>query len=173
MSRLEERVNRAPETAGVGLLLVAGAVLLGSLFFLDNYHDFYWSHPAVFIILTLTGVSCALAGGILLGKSLHSAWHQDGSRALPITCTGIGIVSAAAGTMAGVVAIGLAAGVSSTGYWGHPVHSYDGDYTIMGWQILTFQLSVLLETLGGFFVALGLSARWRRPGIHWTDRNAP
>jgi hypothetical protein len=144
--------------AYLGLLLVAVAVLLSSLFFLDDYHDFFWSNPAVFIIFTTAGVCSALAGGALVGRNLLPVW-QGRRKALTGIFIGIGAVLAIVGVLLGVAAIGLAIGVSFTGYWGHPVNDYEGDYLIMGLQVVIFQLSIVPEIAGGFLFGFGLLMR--------------
>ena len=144
--------------AYLGLLLVAVAVLLSSLFFIDDYHDFFWSNPAVFIIFTTIGVLSALTGGALVGRNLLPSW-PGGSRKWTGLSIGIGAVFGFVGALLGMAAIGLAIGVSFTGYWGNPVHDYSGDYLIMGLQVVIFQLSIVPEIIGGFLFGLGLLMR--------------
>lgn len=148
------KLNRAY----LGLLLVAVAVLLTSLFFIDDYHDFFWSNPAVFIIFTAAGVSSALIGGALVGRNLLPAWPR-GSRTWTGIAIGIGVVFGFVGALLGMAAVGLAIGVSFTGYWGNPVYDYNGDYLIMGLQVVIFQLSIVPEIVGGFLFGLGLLMR--------------
>lgn len=150
----QNKVNKAY----LGLLLVAVAVLLTSLFLLDGYHDFFWSNPAVFIIFTTVGVASALAGGMLVGRNILSSW-QAGSSVMSRLSIGLGTVFALVGLLLGVAAIGLAIGVSFTGYWGEPVYDYNGDYLIMGLQVVIFQLSIVPEIIGGFLVGFGLLMR--------------
>jgi hypothetical protein len=144
--------------AYLGLLLVAVAVLLTSLFLLDGYDDFFWSNPAVFIIFTMAGVASAVAGGALVGRNILPSW-QAGSSVMHRLSIGIGAAFALIGLLLGVAAIGLAIGVSFTGYWGKPVHDYNGDYLIMGLQVMIFQLSIVPEIIGGFLVGFGLLMR--------------
>jgi len=148
------KLNRAY----LGLLLVAVAVLLTSLFFIDDYHDFFWSNPAVFTIFTAAGVSSALIGGALVGRNLLPAW-PTGSRTWTGIAIGIGVVFGFVGALLGMAAVGLAIGVSFTGYWGNPVYDYNGDYLIMGLQVVIFQLSIVPEIIGGFLFGLGLLMR--------------
>jgi|GEM_PF-3518783 len=150
--------QRKLNKAYFGLLLVGVAVLLSSLFLIDGYHDFFWSNPAVFIIFTTIGVCSALSGGALVGRDLLPAW-PGGSKRFASVAIGIGAVFAILGTLLGAAAIGLAIGVSFTGYWGNPVYDYNGDYLIMGLQVVIFQLSIVPEIIGGFLFGLGLLMR--------------
>ena len=109
--------------AWLGLFLVLVAALLGSLFYARSHHDLYWLNPAVFILYTTIGVASASAGGFLLGKHLVVG-REGGVGALYRLSTGLGIVVALVGSMLGVVAIGLAIGISTTGYWGSAPDDY-------------------------------------------------
>ena len=141
--------------AWLGVLLVLLALLSGSLFFVRGYHDLYWLNPAVFIILTIIGVASALAGGFLVGRNL--IMRQKGRvGALRSLWTGAGVLVALLGVVLGTLAIGLALGVSATGYWGQAPYDYNGDYMIMGLQIMAFQASIVPEIVGGFLVGAGL-----------------
>ena len=146
--------------AWLGVLLVLLALLSGSLFFVRSYHDLYWSNPAVFILLPVIGVASAPAGGFLLGRNL--GMRQQGSadvlRSLSIA---VGIPVALVGAVLGVMAVGLALGVSNTGYWGQPPYdyNYNGDYMIMGFQIMAFQAAIAPDIIGGFLIGFGLQMK--------------
>jgi hypothetical protein len=60
------------------------------------------------------------------------------------------------GVVLGTLAIGLALGVSATGYWGQAPYDYNGDYMIMGLQIMVFQASIVPDIVDGFLVGAGL-----------------
>ena len=139
----------------LGSLLVLISIFLGSLFFVRGYHDIYWSHPATFIFLTMIGVCSALGGGFLVGSSLGG--ERKGMFASLLL--GLGALIALAGGLPGSVALYLAFGVAGTGYWGEAPDSYNGDYSVMGLQILAFQVSIPLEIVGGFL--FGLSGQKR------------
>ncbi len=126
---------------------------------MKSYHDFYWSHLAVFILLTIVGVFCAFYGSFLLGNSLLAAGGSK--RQLTGLLTISGAVIALGGVLLGLAAIALAVAISGTGYWGSAPYDYSGDYLIMGWQILALRLSILLGVVGGFLVGFGL----RRKGV--------
>jgi hypothetical protein len=142
----------------IGLSMVFTSVILGGLFFMKSYHDVYWSHPAIFILLTIVGVFCALYGSFLLGNSLLAGGSK---RQLTGLLTVSGAVIALGGVLLGLAAIALAIAISGTGYWGSAPYDYSGDYLIMGWQILALRLSILLGIVGGFLVGFGL----RRKGV--------
>ena len=124
---------------------------------MKSYHDFYWSHPAVFILLTIMGVFCALYGSFLLGNSLLSPGESKGQLTGLLTVSGA--IIALGGVLLGLAAIALAVAISSTGYWGSAAYDYSGDYLIMGWQILALRLSILLGIVGGFLVGFGLKMK--------------
>ncbi len=131
-----------------GLFLVALSILLGSLFFAKGYHDFYWSHPAIFIVITIIVVSSALCGSFLVGNTLHLVKVSQGL--LRRFLTGIGTFVSIAGGLLGLVAISMATAISCTGYWGNPApYEYSGDYLIMGLQIFVLRVSIPLEVIGG------------------------
>jgi hypothetical protein len=143
----------------IGLSMVFTSVILGGLLFLKSYHNVYWSHPAIFILLTIIGVFCASYGSFLLGNS----WLATGEskRSLAGLLTILGAIIALGGVLLGLAAIALAIAISGTGYWGSAPYDYSGDYLIMGWQILALRLSILPGIVGGFGVGLGL----RRKGV--------
>ncbi len=142
----------------VGLILCLLALLLGSLFFIKGYHEFYWSYPAVFVLITLMGVLSPLLGGLLLGQVLAAKKRGVGG-ALQSFVFGAGVMFTVAAAFLGVSAIGMALGVSSTGYWGHPPYEYEGDYVIMRFQIDLFRFAILPGLLGGLLLGAGLQMR--------------
>jgi hypothetical protein len=137
--------------------MVCTSFILGGLFFMRSYHNVYWSHPAVFILLTIVGVFCALYGSFLLGNSLLAAGGSK--RSLAGLLTILGAIIALGGGLLGLAAIALAIAISGTGYWGSAPYDYSGDYLIMGWQILALRLSILLGIVGGFWVGFGLKMK--------------
>jgi hypothetical protein len=138
----------------IGFSMVFISVILGGLFFMKSYQDIYWSHPAIFILLTIIGVFCALYGSFLLGNTLLAAGGSK--RMLAGLLIILGAIIALGGVLLGLAAIALAVAISGTGYWGSAPYDYSGDYLIMGWQILTLRLSILLGIVGGFGVGFGL-----------------
>lgn len=138
-----------------GFVLALLAVLLGGLLFIRGYQDIYWANPAVFILLTVIGVVSALCGGFLIGSNL-TVGTEGRMGLLRRFSIGLGALIALLGGFLGVSAIGLALGVSSTGYWGHaPYDDYNGDYMIMGLQIMSFQVCIVPELVGGFLLGFG------------------
>jgi hypothetical protein len=142
------------------LFLVAIGIVLGSMFFVRSYHNFYWSNPATFIAITIIGVISALYGGFLAGNSLSSGKIRRGL--LSKFLTGLGVIVSTAGGLLGLVAISMAIAISGTGYWGSPAPSeYSGDYLILGLQILVFRLSMLVEIIGGLILGYTLRKKER------------
>ena len=138
-----------------GFVLALLAVLLGGLLFIRGCQDIYWANPAVFILLTVIGVVSALCGGFLIGRNL-TVGTEGRMGLLRRFSIGLGALIALLGGFLGVSAIGLALGVSSTGYWGHaPYDDYNGDYMIMGLQIMAFQVCIMPEIFGGFLLGFG------------------
>jgi hypothetical protein len=138
-----------------GLILLVVSILLGALFFSRGYNNFYWSHPAVFIGLTLAGVFSALFGSFFFGSGLfrRNISHERLRRILLV----LALVLMLATAIAGLTAISLAVTIyTSTGYWGHAPYSYNGDYMIMGLQIYALMLSITLGNIGGFLLGLVL-----------------
>jgi len=142
----------------VGLVLCLLSLLLGGLFFIKGYHEVYWSHPAVFVLITLMGVLSPLLGGLLLGWAL-AAKRGGAGGALQRYAFGAGVIFTIAGAFLSVSAIGMTLGVSSTGYWGHPPYEYEGDYVIMRFQIDLFRFAILPELIGGLLLGAGLQMR--------------
>jgi hypothetical protein len=144
-----------------GLCLAIVSIILGSLFFVGGYHTLYWSHPAVFITLTIVGVLSALCGGFLIGKSLPHIQKRRG--ALPVFLVGLGALLAVVGGLLGLFAIFVAIEIfTATGYWGEPFYGYGdyyGDWMFLGFQILAFQTCIFLGIIGSFLVGLGLQKR--------------
>ena len=138
----------------VGLSLVFISVILGSLFFVKSYGDIYWFHPAIFILFTIIGVFSALYGSFLLGNNLPMAGRRK--KVLTGLSTVLGGIVGLGGVSLGLTAIALAIAISGTGYWGSAPYDYNGDYLIMGWQILALRLSILLGIVGGILVGFGL-----------------
>ena len=93
-----------------------------------------------------------------MGRNILPVW-QGRKGKLPAVSIGVGAFFAIVGALLGVAAIGLAIGVSFTGYWGEPVYDYSGDYLIMGLQVVIFQLSMVPEIIGGFLFGFGLLTR--------------
>ena len=137
-----------------GFVLALLAVLLGGLLFIRGCQDIYWANPAVFILLTVIGVVSALCGGFLIGRNL-TVGTEGRMGLLRRFSIGLGALIALLGSFLGVSAIGLALGVSSTGYWGHAPYDYNGDYMIMGLQIMAFQVCIVPEIFGGFLLGFG------------------
>jgi hypothetical protein len=100
-----------------GWFLVLVAALLGSLLYARSFQDLCWLNPAVFVLSTMIGVASASAGAYLVGKHLIAGCEVRGG-ALHRLSIGLGTVVALVGSMLGVVAVGLAVGISTTGYWG-------------------------------------------------------
>ena len=144
-----------------GLCLAIVSIILGSLFFVGGYHTLYWSHPAVFITLTIVGVFSALCGGFLIGKNLPHIQKRRG--ALPVFLVGLGALFAVVGGLLGLFAILVAFDTAiNTGYWGEPFYGYGdygGDWMFMGFQIVAFQMCIFLGIIGSFLVGLGLQKR--------------
>lgn len=137
-----------------GFVLGLLAVLLGGLLFIRGYQDIYWANPAAFILLTIIGVVSALCGGFLIGRNLMVG-TEGGMGLLRRFSIGLGALIALVGCFLGVSAIGLALGISSTGYWGHAPYDYSGDYMIMGLQITAFQVCIVPELVGGLLLEFG------------------
>jgi len=142
----------------VGLSLCLLALLLGSLFFIESYHDAYWSSPAAFVLITLLGTLSPLLGGLLLGKGLAAKRKSSGG-ALGRYLLVLGVILTIVGSFLAVSAVGMALGISTTGYWGHPPYEYEGDYVIMGFQIDLFRFAILPELIGGLLLGAGLYMR--------------
>lgn len=143
-----------------GLFLVVISILLASMFFIRDYHNIYWSHPATFIIITIVGVFSALYGSFLVGHSLLSGRVSQGflSRFL----VGLGTIISILGGLLGLVSISMAIAISGTGYWGNPAPSdYSGDYLILGLQIFVFWISIIPAAIGGFLLG-GVLQRGKR-----------
>ena len=148
----------------IGLSMVFISLILGGLFFIKSYHDVYWSHPAVFILLTIMGVFCALYGSFLLGNSLFAAGGSK--RSLAGLLIILGAIIALGGVLLGLAAIALAIAISGTGYWGSAPYEYSGDYMFMGLQILFFQVSIPICVIGGFLTGRGMR---RKGGKHGAE----
>lgn len=142
-----------------GLFLVVLSIFLGSMFFVRSYHNFYWSHPASFIIITVVGAFSALYGSFLVGNSLHLRRIKRGM--LSKFFAGTGALVAVAGGVLGVMAISIALAISGTGYWGSAPYEYSGDYLIMGLQIFVLRLSIPVEIVGGFILGYSLIRKGR------------
>jgi hypothetical protein len=140
--------------AGFSLCLVG--LLLGGLFFIESYHEAYWSSPAVFILITFLGALSPLLGGLLVGNRL-AARRLSAAGPLQSFMFSGGFVVTVAGVFLAISALGMALTVSSTGYWGHPPYEYEGDYVIMRLQIDLFRFAILPELFGG----LMLGAAWQ------------
>ena len=54
-----------------GTFLCLLALLLGSLSFINRYHEANWSSPDVFVLTTSLGVLSPLLGSLLLGVALQ------------------------------------------------------------------------------------------------------
>jgi hypothetical protein len=136
-----------------GLMLLVVSILLGALFFSRGYHNFYWSHPAVFIGLTLVGVFSSLIGSFFLGSSLvRNNMPQERLHRILLVLSLILILAA---VISGLTAISLAVTIfTGTGYWGQAPYSYNGDYMIMGLQIYALVLSIIFGNIGGFLLGL-------------------
>ena len=140
-----------------GLFLLAISIIIASLFFIQSYHDLYWSHPVTFILLSIIGVFGALYGGFLAGN--NSIIGKTSKGWLSGTLIGLGALITFVGGLAGLAAIIMAISITGTGYWGSAPYEYSGDYLIMGLQILVFRASILPEIIGGFLLGLGLRKR--------------
>jgi hypothetical protein len=116
-----------------GAAICLPALVLGGLFFVESYHEVYRSSPPVFVLITLLGAFCHLAGGLLLGRTL-AARREARSGALQRF-----LFSA-----------------SGTGYWGHPPHEYEGDYVIPRLQIDLFRFTILPGLIGGLMPGAAL-----------------
>jgi hypothetical protein len=140
---------------GLGLCFLA--LLLGSLFFIEGYHKVYWSHPVVFVLITLIGVFAPLAGGVLLGAALVGTGGSAGT--LQRFSFGAGVTLTLIGVLLGVSAIGMALGVANTGYWHNPPLEYEGDYAMLGFQINLFRLAIPTEMIGSLLLGAGLQMK--------------
>ncbi len=140
-----------PRTLAYALLALGP--LLAGLFFLPAYHGLYWSHPLLFAPLTALGAGAALAGGLLVGRSVPPFAAGWPGRLL----RGVGTCLAVLGLALGLAALTLAVSIAGTGYWGSAPFSYAGDYLVMLYQIRLSQAAAVPCALGGLL--LGLS--WR------------
>lgn len=144
-----------------GLLLIFISVLLGSLFLIRVYHCLYWSHPIVFISVTIIGVSSALYGSFVAGNNLPKSSKRKGLF-LPCLLIGLGALITLAGGLTGLAAIILAFGIAiGTGYWGDAScweygYGYNGDWMVMGFQLAAFFLSIFAGIIGGFLLGFGV-----------------
>jgi hypothetical protein len=143
-----------------GFVLVFISVVIEVLFFIDGYHDVYWSHPVSFILFTIIGVFSASSGSFLVGKNLGKKQKRSQRWLAGLTIVA-GILFTAAGVLLGLVGIGLAIAVSGTGYWGSAPYEYSGDYLIMGWQILALRVAMVVEIIGGFLFGFGTRGKGR------------
>ena len=143
-----------------GLLLTFVSILLVSLFLIRGYHCLYWSHPIVFISVTVIGVSSALYGSFVAGNNLTKSSKRKGLF-LPYLLIGLGALIALAGGLAGSAAILWAFGIAfDTGYWGDAScweygYSYYGDWMVMAFQLAAFFLSIFAGIIGGFLLGFG------------------
>ncbi len=145
--------------AGIALCLLA--LVLAGLFFVPDYHEAYWSSPAVFVPVTLLGLAASLAGGLLVGGALAAVRGRTAGE-LDRLLIRLGAIVAAVGLVLGVSAVGGALGVSSTGYWGHPPYVYEGDYVVMRLQIDMFRVAVIPLIIGGLLLGAALRMRKAR-----------
>jgi hypothetical protein len=135
-----------------GSILCALSIVLAGLLYLRAYQEFYWLNPSIFIFLTLVAVGSALSGGLFLGAALREK-TKDAAYFRPLFWTGA--VIGVAAILIDLSAIGLAAGVSMTGYWGTAPYEYSGDYSIMGYQMMVFKLALVMSLVGSFLWFLG------------------
>ncbi len=142
--------------AGFLLVLISGVIEI--FFFINGYDEVYWSHPVYFILVSIMGVFCALYGSFMVGRSLRKQEKHSQSWLTGLSVVA-GILFASAGGLLGLIAIGLAIAVSSTGYWGSAPYEYSGDYLIMSWQILALRIAMLIDIIGGFLVGFGLRGK--------------
>jgi hypothetical protein len=146
----------------LGLLLALAGVTLAGLLFVRDYHTFYWSSPAAFIVLTLVSAPSAAYGSFLLGLGVAEGRQKRATPALIV-----GGVTASVSGLVWAAALALAFAVSGTGYWGQPAYyDYNGDYVYMGIQIRAFQLAVLFGLIAGFLIGAGLPRRATRVSHH-------
>ena len=145
----------------IGITFCLLGLVLGGLFFVDSYHEAYWSSPAVFIPVTLLGLVASLLGGFLLGGALASRRGYPGGE-LDRWLIRIGAMLLVLGLVLGVSAIGTALGVSSTGYWGHPPYNYEGDYAVMRFHIDMFRFAIVPLLAGGLLAGAALEMRKAR-----------
>jgi hypothetical protein len=141
----------------MGLSMVFVSLVMGALFFMKGYQDIYWSLPVTFILITIAGIFFALCGSFLVGNNLLAAGGSKGALTSLLTILG-GIVGLGGGLL-GLAAIALSIAISRTGYWGSAPNSYNGDYLIMGWQILALRLSIVLGIIGGFLVGFAFQRK--------------
>jgi hypothetical protein len=83
-----------------GAAICLPALVLGGLFFVESYHEVYRSSPPVFVLITLLGAFCPLAGGLLSGRAL-AARREARSGALQRFLFSAGFVVTIAGIVLG------------------------------------------------------------------------
>ncbi len=147
----------------VGAALCLTGLVSGGLFFVESYHEAYWSTPGVFIPVTIVGLVSSVAGGSLVGWGLASR-RAGAAGETDRWLIRLGAMFFVVGLVLGMSAIGAALGVASSGYWGHPPYEYEGDYAVMRFQIDMFRFAVLPLLAGGLLAGAALRMRRARKG---------
>jgi hypothetical protein len=136
-------------------LLPIGALMLVSTF----YPCIYWSNPLVFMSFSALAPLSAFFGPFLLLNS-------ERKRRLLFLVPG-GILTSA-GMLGWLASIAGAIEISTTGYWGagscggFNINGYNGDYLMLGLQIVVFIATVAASFLGGLFTGIGFGKRVAR-----------
>jgi hypothetical protein len=135
---------------GVSLLPISTLMLA-----LSFYPCLYWSNPVVFMSFSVIAPLFAFYGPFLLFTS-------ERKRRLPFLIPG-GILTAA-GILGWLASIFGAFEISTTGYWGASSWcgyngGYNGDYQMLGLQVMVFFITVVTGFLGGLFTGIGFGKK--------------
>jgi hypothetical protein len=136
----------------IGALLLSISALMLALSF---YPCLYWSNPAVFVSFSVIAPFFAFCGPFLLFTS-------ERKKRLPFLIPG-GILTAA-GILGWLASIFGAFEISTTGYWGTSSwcgynSGYNGDYQMLGLQVMVFFITVVIGFLGGLFTGFGFGKK--------------
>jgi hypothetical protein len=136
----------------IGALPLSISALMLALSF---YPCLSWSNPAVFVSFSVIAPFSAFYGPFLLFTS-------ERKRRLPFLIPG-GILTAA-GILGWLSSISGAIEVSTTGYWGSSSWcgyngGYNGDYMMLGLQVMVFFITVVTSFLGGLFTGIGFGKK--------------
>jgi hypothetical protein len=133
----------------LAMVMIAAGIMLCLLFLAPGFHNFYWSHPAIFIIYTVITVLCGALGSRITRQILITGWRKH--RAFDaVFFTGAFIY--AYGLLSAIAAVSMAFTIGiDTEYWRgsyHGFNSYAGDHRVLAAQIY-FVLAAVAEGIVG------------------------
>jgi len=134
------------------LLLPISASMLASVF----YPCFYWLNPLIFVSFSIIAPIAAFSGPFLLIAS------QRKRRLLFLIPGGILTSTSILGWLVSIFGSTV---ISTTGYWGASgcsgfiTNGYNGDYLMLGLQIMVFIATVTTSFLGGLFTGIGFGKK--------------